>query len=99
MDPKRHLLIGAGIGVGIVLLYGPGVFRWLELKQQEGQLETEIVTLQTENRRLYEEARRLREDPAYAEAVARRELGFVRPGETKVQFRSTKQASSKQNLR
>lgn len=96
MDPKRHLLIGAAVAGGLVFLFGPGAFRWLELKQQRQQLKAEIAALERENLRLYEESRRLREDSAYAEAVARRELGFVRPGETKVRFRDTKQASSQQ---
>ena len=99
MDSKKHLLIGAVVGAGLLLLYGPGVLRWLELRQQETHLESEITSLETENRRLYEEARRLREDPDYAEAVARRELGYVRPGETKIHFKNTKEASSKQSLR
>jgi cell division protein FtsB len=34
-----------------------------------------------ENERLREEKRRLEEDPATIEEVARRELGFIRPGE------------------
>lgn len=34
-----------------------------------------------ENERLREEKRRLEDDPAAIEEVARRELGFIRPGE------------------
>ena len=94
MDPKRHLLIGALVGGGLFILYGPGAFRWLELKSQQAHMESEVISLQIENRRLYEETRRLREDPDYAEAVARREMGFVRPGETKIHFRSSTATSS-----
>ena len=92
MDPKRHLLIGAAVAGGLLLIYGPGLFRWVELKAQRSQMESEIAALKQENQRLYEEARRLREDPAYAEAVARREMGFARPGETVVRIKEKKEA-------
>ena len=87
MAPKGKLLIGLAIGAGVALLYGPAFIRWAELKSRQDQLEAEVALLRRENLRLAEEARRLREDPAYAEAVARRELGLVRPGETVVKFR------------
>ena len=87
MNPKRSLLIGLAVGTGLLILYGPGFLRWLELRARRVQLESEIATLAEKNQQLLEEARRLREDPAYAEAVARRQFGFVRPGETVVKFR------------
>ena len=87
MEPKKKLLIGAGLGLGLVLLYGPAFLRWSEMKARQEQLEAEIALLKRENLRLYQEAKRLREDPAYAEAIARQQLGFVRPGETVVKLR------------
>ena len=97
MEPKKKLLIGSLIGVGLLLLYGVGFLHWVELKAEEGRLKKEVAYLQIENRRLYEESRRLREDPSYAEAVARQQLGFTRPGETVVKFtdRQRKQNSSR----
>lgn len=86
MAPKKKLLIGLGIAGGLLILYGPGLIRWVELKIRQSQLQAESVRLAKENRRLYEETQRLR-DPSYAEAVARGQLGLVRPGETKVTFR------------
>ena len=86
MEPKVKLLIGLGIGAVGLLLYGPAFLRWAELKAQQEQLRAEVAYLQRENLRLYQETKRLREDPEYAEAVARREYGFVRPGETVVKF-------------
>ena len=86
MEPKKKLLIGSGLGLGLVLLYAPAFLRWSELNARQEQLEAEIAALKGENLRLYQEARRLREDPSYAEAVARRQFGFVRPGETVVKF-------------
>lgn len=87
MEPKRRVLIGISIGGGLLFLYGAGLLRWAEITAQKSALESEVARLKQENLRLYEEARRLREDPAYAEAIARRELGFVRPGETKIKFK------------
>ena len=87
MEPKKKLLIGVGIGLGLLALYGPAFLRWSELNARQEQLETEIALLKRENVRLYQEAKRLREDPSYAEAVARQQFGFVRPGETVVKFR------------
>ena len=86
MSSKTRFVRTALIGAGILFVYGAAALRWIELRSDRSRLEAEISSLKTENRRLYEEARRLREDPAYAEAVARRELGFVRPGETKIKI-------------
>jgi len=92
VEPKKKLLIGGGIGLGLVLLYAPAFLRWSEMNARQEQLEAEIALLKRENGRLYQEAKRLREDPSYAEAVARRQFGFVRPGETVVKFqRSAKE--------
>ena len=40
-----------------------------------------IARQRSENTRLREEARRLREDPTAIEEIARRELGLIKPGE------------------
>ena len=96
MDAKKKLLIGLAIGAGLVALYAPAFVRWAELNARQDQLEAEIATLKRENLRLYQEAKRLREDPSYAEAVARRQFGFVRPGETVVKFRQMKEAKNPQ---
>ena len=53
----------------------------VEAGSEHRRLEHELDRLRRENRRLRGEARRLREDPATIEAVARRELGLIRPGE------------------
>ena len=96
MEPKKKLLIGAGVGLGLLALYAPAFLRWSELNARQEQLEAEIAALNRENARLVQEARRLREDPSYAEAVARRQFGFVRPGETVVKFqRSPKESKQR----
>ena len=93
MEPKKKLLIGAGIGLALLALYSPAFLRWSELRARQEQLEAEVTLLKRENLRLYQEARRLREDPSYAEAVARRQFGFVRPGKTVVRFQQAKPGS------
>ena len=52
-----------------------------EAGSEHRRLEGEIEQLRRENRRMRSEARSLREDPAAIEAIARRELGLIRPGE------------------
>ena len=44
-------------------------------------LAASIARQRAENARLREQARRLRDDPAAVEEIARRELGLIRPGE------------------
>jgi len=90
VEPKKKLLIGGGILLGLLLLYGPAFLRWSELNARQEQLEAEIAALKGENLRLVQEAKRLREDPSYAEALARQQFGFVRPGETVVKFQKAK---------
>ena len=46
--------------------------------------------LKAENAELRERARRLQEDPATIEAVARQDLGLIRPGEILVVIRDVK---------
>lgn len=50
-------------------------------RRQYREVSVAIDQLRRENARLREEARRLREDPATIEALARQELGLIRPGE------------------
>ncbi|MBI3616319.1 MAG: septum formation initiator family protein [Candidatus Omnitrophica bacterium] len=87
MEPKKQILTAAAIAGGLLFIYGPGALRWVEMKIQRFQLESEISTLKSENQRLYQESRRLREDPSYAEALYRQQLGVVRPGETVIRLK------------
>lgn len=94
MEPKVKLLIGLLIGTALALIYAPAFLRWAELQDHRAQLRAEVAYLSGENQRLYQETKRLREDPEYAEAVARREYGFVRPGETVVKFQKEPKKNS-----
>ncbi len=58
-----------------------GLLAMLRARKQHDALSDEIARQRIENARLAEEARRLREDPAAIEEIARRDLGLIRPGE------------------
>jgi cell division protein FtsB len=58
-----------------------GLLAMMEAREQYRLLEQSLAEARAENGRLREQARRLREDPAAIEEIARRELGLIRPGE------------------
>lgn len=53
----------------------------LRARQEHDRLAATIANQRADNARLREEARRLLDDPAAIEEIARRELGLIRPGE------------------
>jgi cell division protein FtsB len=58
-----------------------GLLAMLRARDERQALSTAIERQRLENVGLREEARRLSEDPAAIEEIARRELGLIRPGE------------------
>jgi cell division protein FtsB len=58
-----------------------GLLAMMRARRQNEKMTAAIVRLRAENARLREEARRLKEDPGLIEAIARRDLGLIRPGE------------------
>jgi cell division protein FtsB len=80
------------LAMALVLDGVAGERGWLANRQGERQLEQaerERDVIRQNNARLRDEARRLREqDPDTVEAIARRELGFIRPGEKVVTVRA-----------
>jgi cell division protein FtsB len=58
-----------------------GLTETLRARRQHHELVASIERLRVENARLREEARRLRTDPGTIEALARQELGLIKPGE------------------
>ncbi len=58
-----------------------GFMETLRARRQHQELVQTIDRLRMERARLQEEARRLQSDPATIEALARQELGLIRPGE------------------
>jgi cell division protein FtsB len=72
--------------VGSVLLIDAvvgdkGLVAMMQAREQYRLLEQALAEARADNTRLREQARRLREDPAAIEEIARRELGLIRPGE------------------
>ncbi len=59
-----------------------GFFASLAARRAYHRLSTEMDAIKVENARLRTTARRLRDDPDAIEALARQELGLIRPGET-----------------
>ena len=58
-----------------------GLLAMLRVRGQYNALASTLARERADNARLAERARRLREDPAEIEDVARRELGLIKPGE------------------
>jgi cell division protein FtsB len=58
-----------------------GLLATLRARREYNELAGVIARARQENARLREEARQLLEDPGAIEAIARRELGLIRPGE------------------
>jgi cell division protein FtsB len=71
-----------------------GLTETLRARKTHQELVTAIERLRTENARLRDEARRLRSDPATIEALARQELGLIKPGEMLFIVRNAKQAQA-----
>jgi cell division protein FtsB len=59
-----------------------GLLAMLRTRHQHQELAAAVARQRAENARLREQVRRLTEDPATIEEIARRELGLIRPGET-----------------
>jgi cell division protein FtsB len=75
------LLFVASVIVVDALVGDRGLVAMLRARQEYDELSASIARQRTENARLRDMARRLREDPSTIEEIARRELGLIRPGE------------------
>jgi cell division protein FtsB len=58
-----------------------GLMQSMNARRQYRQLQASLEDLRHENAVLREEMRRLNEDPATIESLARQDLGLIRPGE------------------
>jgi len=84
---SRRLLTGVFLFVVCVMVVDAlvgdqGLMATMRARKQYNQLAADLARIRGENAVLREEARRLREDPATIEEIARRELGLMSPGET-----------------
>lgn len=78
----QYLLVFVGCVLVIDALVGDkGLLAMLKARQEFRVLEQSLAGSRQGNAALREEARRLREDPDAIEAIARRELGLIKPGE------------------
>ena len=68
----------------------------LRVRHEHASVLASLTKLRLENQQLLEDARRIREDPAAMEEAARRELGFIRPGETLVIIRDARPSTTAQ---
>jgi cell division protein FtsB len=78
-----HLLLGFVTLVLVIdaLVGEKGLLESMRARRQYQQLARSLDDLKRENARLRDEARRLNEDPAAIESIAREELGLMRSGE------------------
>jgi cell division protein FtsB len=67
-----------------------GLVATTRARQQAEEITDTVERLRHENKALRESARRLREDRTTIEAVARKELGLIRPGEVLVVVKDLK---------
>jgi cell division protein FtsB len=78
----RWALAFLSIIVAVEALVGDkGLIEMMRAQRQDAELSASIQHLRSENARLREAARRLKEDPSAVEELARKELGLIRPGE------------------
>ena len=75
------LLFVASLIVVDALVGERGLLAMLRARQEYDELAATIAKQRAENARLRDEARRLKDDPSTIEAIARRDLGLIRPGE------------------
>ena len=86
--PRLKLAVFVLVGLVVASLVGNrGLLRLYRMHQTKAALEREIAQLTTNNAALAEEVRRMRTDPSRIEAIAREELGLVKPGEIVYEFR------------
>jgi cell division protein FtsB len=77
-----HALLFAASVLLVNGLFGErGLMESIRARRANANAAAELARLRKENAALRERVQRLRDDPATIEAVARRELGLLRPGE------------------
>jgi cell division protein FtsB len=78
----QYVLVLVGFVIVVDGLIGEkGLLAMRKARQQYHALEGALAAEKTENVRMREEARSLREDSTAIEDLARRELGLIKPGE------------------
>jgi cell division protein FtsB len=82
---RRLVQIVVALLASIIIVDGlvgdRGLLAMLRARHEYDELAASIARQRSENARLRDQARRLREDPTAIEEIARRELGLIKPGE------------------
>lgn len=91
-DRRRRIARWTLLAISTVLMVNAligekGYLATVRAQKEEARIEAQLRQLRANNARLQDDARRLREDPAALEAVAREALGLVKPGETLITLR------------
>ena len=69
------------LAILVLIVFLPSYTRMQDLKQKNARYAEDIKRLTKERENLLEERRKLTEDPAYLEKVAREEMGLIKEGE------------------
>jgi cell division protein FtsB len=78
----HFLLVFATIVLVVDALVGEkGFLETLKVRRQHRELQASVELVRQDNARLRDKVRRLNDDPAEIELVAREELGLIKPGE------------------
>lgn len=91
---RKHIDLALTFVAAIVLVNAVvgdrGLLETWRARRHYAALVTGISSMRQENHALRDQARRLREDPATIESLARQDLGLIRPGEILVVVRTTR---------
>lgn len=80
------VLAVAIVSVPVMIFSNDGLARLRHLEAEKVRADEEVSRLSAQIRKLRSEVRRMKEDPAMVERVARDELGLVRQTEVVFQF-------------
>lgn len=87
---RRALVFGTCVVMADALFGDWGLSQTIRARRNYEQAATSLVRLRQDNAWLREQVRRLQDDPAAIEEVAREEQGLIRPGEILVVVRDLK---------
>jgi cell division protein FtsB len=90
-----NIILGFAAAVLMIdaLVGEKGLLEGLRARQAYEEAEASLNALKAENARLRDRMRRLNEDRSAVEALAREELGYIRPGEVLFIIRDAPSAS------
>lgn len=93
---RRWMRYGLAIVSAVLMINAlvgeKGYLATLQARQQRVEIEASVNALHAENELLEDFATRLRRDPSTLEAVAREDLGLIKPGETLVTLKDRPKA-------